>query len=207
MRVVLMLSAPITQSAARLASPPVASSASLSTAVLAPRTSCVAVHGTVPPPADRDGYRGVRFGLDDLDDLLALCEQSIRLNWEPGHGGAVRRSTSVDRWTEALTDGVCLGFRRYDGSIAAAASLRTSSPAVHAFGNFVEDPGRGLGSALLAHRIDLGRHLGSESITVDVLSWNHRSQAMIERLGFRWERSWESEWEPGQTIHRYRLTY
>ncbi|NLA36894.1 MAG: GNAT family N-acetyltransferase [Actinobacteria bacterium] len=162
---------------------------------------------TITAPADRSGYRGVRFGLDDLGDLLAVCEQAIRTHWAPGHDGAVRRSVSVERWTEALTDGVCLGFRRYDGSIAAAASLRTSLPAVHAFGNFVEDAGRGLGSALLAHRIELGRELGSESITVDVLGWNHRSQAMIERLGFRWERSWESEWEPGQTIHGYRLRY
>lgn len=199
----LTLSAPISASVSVSASVPVNPSAS----VLTQRSPSAWGHGTAAPPTDRNGYRGVSFGLEDLEDLLDVCARSIRLNWESGHDGAVRRSVSVGRWTEAITAGVCIGYRRSDGSIAAAASLRTSLPVVHAFGNFVEDAGRGLGSALLAHRIDLGRELGSESITVDVLGWNHRSQAMIERLGFRWERSWESEWEPGQTIHGYRLRY
>lgn len=158
-------------------------------------------------PTDIAGYRGVVFTRDDLEGLVSMCADAIDAHWKPGHDGAAKRSLDVQRWSDAVDEGYCIGYRRYDGSIAAAASLRPSVPDVHAYGNFVVDSGYGLGPALLAHRIDLGRELRASSITVDVLGWNHRSQAMIERLGFRWERSWESQWEPGQTIHGYRLTY
>ncbi|MCB1283114.1 MAG: GNAT family N-acetyltransferase [Microthrixaceae bacterium] len=63
----------------------------------------------------------------------------------------------------------------------------------------------GLGSSLLRHRVALAASLGARSVTVDVLGWNERSRAIIERVGFEYERSWPSRWEPGHTVLGYRL--
>jgi ribosomal protein S18 acetylase RimI-like enzyme len=104
--------------------------------------------------------------------------------WRGGGGFRFLRATAMPfiRYMGLAT------LSAYRRGMQAEAIMPGPTPAEFYVGHLGVDPafrGRGIGEALIAHLLTLGRQAGAHTAVLDVSVENPRAQALYERMGFR----------------------
>lgn len=145
-------------------------------------------------PIKFDGTVWIRLGRpEDADAVAAMherCSEQTRYR---------RYLTGVGQWRDLslrrLTGGhrgATLVVMSEDGSIVALGNVFPDPGDAHAaeLAEIVEDAhqGRGIGSRLLRHMLELAQRLGFQNVVATVLAENAQMLAVLEKTGLDWSR-------------------